>query len=176
MKPVELIREQHRNAVLQELAAKPHRSRIVNLDKIRNIGIIAACPSDEEQVTLSQFIHHMTERGALVRKIELPPNAEQLLDKYGFPKAEFTQLFTSYHYDLLINATLPDNLFGLYVTLKSSSSLRVGYHDTTAPLNDIALSTYDLIIRGEGTIQLSPFLTNILNILVKIRKNRSVHS
>ncbi len=95
---------------------------------------------------------------------------EQQLDKYGLPKPELTQLFTSYHYDLLINATPTDNLFGLYVTLAASSNLRVAYQDTSLPTQDITLSTYDLIIRGNGPIVLSRYLPDLLNILMQIRK------
>ena len=173
MKAVNIIREQHRLATLQQLAAKPHRTRIVHLDNIRSIGIILSCLTDEEQVTVSQFMHHMTDRGIMVRKIELPANAETLLDKQGFPKQEFTQLFTSYHYDLLINATPTDDLFGLYLSLSSSSNLRVAYQDTTFPTQDITLSTYDLLIRGNGPLILSQYLTDLLNILLQIRKNRT---
>ena len=145
----------------------------MHLDNIRSIGVIVHAPTDEEQVTLSQFTHHMTNRGAMVRKIEMPPNADQLLDKYGIPKQEFTQLFTSYHYDLLIDATSTDDLFGLYVTLNTSSSLRVAYQDTTQPMQDITFSTYDLIIRGEGPFVMSKYLTDLLNYLVQIKKTPS---
>ena len=109
MNPVEKIRDQHRAQLLQQLAAKPHRTRIVHLHDIRTIGIITPYPTDEEQVTLSQFMHHMSQNGSMVRKIEMPPNIEQQLDKYGLPKPELTQPFTNYHYDLLINAIPTDN-------------------------------------------------------------------
>ena len=88
MNPVEKIRDQHRVQLLQQLAAKPHRTRIVHLHDIRTIGIITPYPTDEEQVTLSQFMHHMSQNGSMVRKIEMPPNIEQQLDKYGLPKSE----------------------------------------------------------------------------------------
>lgn len=103
----------------------------------------------------------------------MPPNLEQQLDKYGLPKPELTQPFTNYHYDLLINATPADDTFGLFVTLSSSSNLRVAYHDTTHPLPDSIQSVYDLIIRGNGPIVLSQYLPNLLNILVQIRKSPS---
>ena len=71
MNPVEKIREQHRTALLQGLAAKPHRKRIMHLDDIRSIGIIVHNLNDEEQITLTQFSHHMTtNRGTMVRKLE----------------------------------------------------------------------------------------------------------
>ena len=170
MNPVEKHRIQHRDNLLQQLAAKPHRARIVHLHKLRTIGIITTYPTDEEQVTLSQFMHHITQIGSTIRKIEMPPNLEQQLDKYGLPKTELIQPFTNYHYDLLINATPADDTFGLFVTLNSSSNLRVAYHDTTHPLSDITMATYDLIIRGNGPIVLSQYLLNLLNILVQIRK------
>lgn len=170
MNPVERIRDQHRATLFAQLAAKPHRARIAHLHDIRTIGIITPFPSDEEQVTLSQFVHHMTQNGSQVRKIEMPPNIEQQLDKYGLPRPELTQPFTDYHYDLLINAIPTDDTIGLYLTLATSSNLRVAYHDTTLPLPDLARNTYDLIIRGKGPVVLSQYLPNLLSILLNIRK------
>lgn len=171
MNPVDKIRNQYKSNLLQDLAAKPHRKKIQHLDDIRTIGVVVHALSDEEQITISQFTHHLTNRGSMVRKIELPANSEELLDKYGLPKPEFTQLFSSYHYDVLIDATPSDDIFGLYVTLNSSSSLRVGFVDTTLPDQDINIATYDLIIRGNGPYQLAKYLTDILSYLIQIRKN-----
>ena len=169
MKTVDKIREQRRATTLAQMAAKPHRARIVHLHKIRSIGIITPFPTDEEQITLSQFMHHMTQNGSNIRKIEMPQNLDQLLDKYGLPHSDPIQNFTKYHYDLLINALPADDTFGLYITLEASSNLRVAYHDTSFPLPPIALSTYDLFIRGQGPIVLSRYLTDLLNLLVTLR-------
>ena len=57
--------------------------------------------------------------------------------------------------------------------MNASSNLRVIYYDTTQPIQDIILSTYDLIIRGQGPLVLSKYLTNILNYLIQIRKTPS---
>lgn len=173
MNPVEKIRSQHKTNLLQGLALKPHRKRIVHLDDIRSIGVIAHGLNDEEQVTLSQFSHHLTNRGVMVKKIVLPANAEEQLDKFGIPKSEYTQLFTSYHYDLLIDATPTDDLFGLYVTLNTSSNLRVVYQDKQLPYQDITLTAYDLIFLGNGAMDLSKYLTDVLNYLIQIKKVRT---
>lgn len=170
MNPVDKIREQRRQNTLQELVARPHRKRIVHLDQIRSIGIIAHNLSEEEKVTLGQFANVMTNRGTLVRKIELPAVSENLLDKLGFPKSDFTQLFTTYQYDLLIDITPSHDLFGLYITLTTASSLRVGYMDTTLATNKLYVDAYDFIIRGEGPCDLTQYLTEILNYLTQIRK------
>lgn len=170
MNPVDRIRNNYKSNLLFDLAAKPHRKRIMHLDDIRTIGIITHAPSEEEQVTISQFTHHMTNRGSMVRKIEIPSVADEILDKYGLPKPDFTRLFTSYHYDLLIDATPFDDPFGIYVTLISSSSLRVGYVDASQSEQDINTATYDLIIRGDGPCRLSKYLTDLLNYLIQIRK------
>lgn len=180
MNVVEKIREQYRTNLMQELVSKPHRKKIMHLDEVRSIGVIARCLSDAEQITLSQFTHHMTNRGCMVRKIELPHNADELLDKYGLPKMEFMQLFSSYHYDVLIDTTTGSDLYGPYVTLNASSSLRVGYGGTP-PLpspsdqksNDTKsyLNIYDLIIMGNEPFELSRYLTNILEYLIRIKKS-----
>ena len=182
MNVVERIREQYKTNMMQELKAKPHRKRIMNLDDVRSIGVIAHGLTDTEQITLSQFTHHMTNRGSMVRKIELPQNAEEMLDKYGLPKQDFMQLFTSYHYDVLIDTTTGNDLFGPYVTLNASSSLRVGYGGTpplprpgTAEAQAAAkchLDMYDLIILGKEPYELSRYLTNILEYMVMIKKSR----
>lgn len=155
---------------LQDLVARPHRKRIVHLDNIRSIGIIAHDLTEEEKVTLGQFTNVMTNRGTIVRKIELPANAEPLLDKLGFPKSDFTQLFTTYQYDLLIDITPPNDIFGLFVTLTASSNLRAGYIDTTMPTDKLFVDAYDFIIRGQGSYTLAEYLTEILNYLTQIRK------
>lgn len=170
MNPVDRIREQRRLNTLQELVARTHRKRIVNLDKIRSIGIIAHNLSEEDKVTLGQFTNVMVNRGSMVRKIELPAISDNLIDKLGFPKTDFTQLFTTYQYDLLIDTTPADDIFGLYVTLTTSCNLRVGYIDTTTPNNKLAIETYDFIIRGNGPCELTHYLTEILNYLTQIRK------
>lgn len=158
------------------MAAKPHRARIVHLHKIRSIGIITSIPTDEEQITLSQFVHHMTQNGSKVRKIEMPPNLEQILDKNGLPQSDLIKNFTSFHYDLLINAMPATDTFGLYITLAASSNLRVAYHDTSLPLPPLALTTYDLFIRGQGPIVLSQYLPDLLNLLCNIRKTPSTNN
>ena len=170
MNPVDKIREQRRQNTLQELVARPHRKRIVHLDHIRSIGIVAHGLSEEDKVTLGQFTNVMTNRGTIVRKIELPANGENHLDKLGFPKSDFTQLFTTYQYDLIIDITPTDDIFGLYVTLTAASNLRVGYLDTTVPSSRLSVDAYDFIIRGEGPCDLTHFLTEILNYLTQIRK------
>ncbi len=112
----------------------------------------------------------MTNRGSILRKIELPAIDETLVDKLGFPKTDFTQLFTTYHYDILIDITPPNDLFGLYVTLITSSYLRIGYIDTSQPINKLSLAAYDLIIRGQGPCTLTDYLKQVLTILTQIRK------
>ena len=152
------------------LAAKKHKSRIMHLFDIRYMGIITLTPTEEEKITLTQFINRMTENGSKVKNIEMPPNMEQQLDKQGIPKTEFTKALTHNHFDLLINATPTDYFYGLYFTLAASSSLRVAYQDTTQPTQNITLNTYDLIIRGNGPMVLSEYLLNLLNVLTNIRK------
>lgn len=156
--------------MLISLAARPHRRRIVPLNQYRSIGIIAHDLSEQDALVVEQFTQHMTQRGMMVRKIVLPQFADEYLDKYGFPKPDFSQFFSSYTYDMLIDTTPMSDNFGLYVTLSTDSHLRVAYHDTTEPISDINLTTYDLIIRGQGPLQITQFLTDLLSYLVQIRK------
>ena len=168
MNPIEKIRDQFRKDLLLKLAAKQHKSRIIHLFNMRTMGIITLPPTEEERITLSQFISQMSRNGITVRKIETPPDSE--IDKYGIPKPDYANQFTNYHYDLIINATPLDNPFGLYFTLAASSNLRIAYQDTTQPTEERTLNTYDLIILGNGPMVLSEYLTNMLNVLMEIRK------
>lgn len=170
MNPVDKIRDLRKQNMLATLAARPHRRRIMPLDQYRSIGIIAHDLSDQDKIVIDQFTQHMTQRGMMVRKIVLPQFADEYLDKFGFPKPDFSQFFSSYTYDMLIDTTAMDDVFGLYVTLNTDSHLRVAYHDTTEPLSQINLTTYDLIIRGQGPCQITQFLTDLLSYLVQIRK------
>lgn len=156
--------------MLQELVARPHHKRIAHLDSIRSVGIIAHNLSQEEEQTLNQFTGVMTSRGAIVRKIELPADGEALLDKLGLPKADFTRFFTTYQYDILIDITPCGDLFGLYITLTTASSLRIGYIDTASDTDRLFTDAYDLIIRGQGPRSLTGYLTEILNCLARIKK------
>ena len=129
------LRTQHIETIMQTLAAKPHRKRIMHLDDISSIGLIlppAANPpdtdthADKDRITLSQFNTLLKKRSTPLRTIRQPASQDQT-DKNGLPRTDYLQPFTSYHYDLLIDATGGNNLFGPYVTLCTSSCLRVGY-------------------------------------------------
>lgn len=170
MNPVDRIREQRRLNTLQNLVVRPHRKRIVHLDNVRSIGIIAHNLSDTEQAVLGRFADTMTGRGTIVRKIELPAMADSLLDRMGFPKADFTRLFTTYQYDVLIDATPTGDTFGLFLTLTAASSLRVGYLDTDLPADRLYTDAYDLILRGKGPGNLQKYLSDIIKFLSQIRK------
>ena len=180
---VDKIREQHIDTLMQQLAAKPHRKRIMHLNDIGSIGLVVQCQSDKDKLTISQFHTLLKKRGTTLRIIEPPSNKEEQTDKYGLPKMEYLQPFIKYHYDLLIDAVTDGSLFGPFVTLNTSSNLRVGYSNegkarpadgsaqppaTTTPerYRDI----YDLLILGNEEFELSRYLPNILEYLIQIRK------
>lgn len=171
------IRTQHIDNIMQTLAAKPHRKRIMNLNDIASIGLIVqhlnATPdtaniTDKDRITISQFNTLLKKRGIQLRIIEHPANQEST-DKFGLPRPDYLLTFTKYHYDLLIDATTDDSLFGPYVTLSTSSTLRVGYINNITsdkPYSQI----YDLLIIGKEPLNLATYLPNILQYLTQIRK------
>ena len=167
------IRAQHIDNIMQTLAAKPHRKRIMHLNDIGSIGLIVSKPdtdpaTDKDRITISQFNTLLKKRGITLR-IVTPPAAEEQTDKYGLPRPDYLQDFTSYHYDLLIDATADNGLFGPYVTLSTSSNLRAGYSNGETgdkPYSHI----YDLLIIGKQPLDLATYLPNILQYLVQIRK------
>lgn len=170
MKILDSILIQRQTRVLQSLTLLPHQRRIMNLDNIRSIGIIAHDLDDPEQNTLNQFSGHMILRGIEVEKIELPVDADTLLDRDGLPLVQFIYPFVRNHYDIIIDTTHYSDSFGLFVSLKSNTFLRTGYLDATEPYNPIVEATYDLIIRGSGPRNLQQYLTDILTYLTQIRK------
>lgn len=170
MKLLDSIVSQRQARVLQSLALLPHHRRILNLDDIKSIGIIAHNLDETELSTLNQFSCHMILRGIDVEKIEMPANAESILDHNGLPQLQFIYPFVRNHYDVIIDTTPHADPFGLFVSLKSSSCLRIGYLDSDAPHSPVAEATYDFIIRGSGPRNLQLFLTNILTYLTQIRK------
>ena len=155
---------------MRNLAALPRKRRIFHLDDVRSIGLILHAVSEEEKMTVDHFVHHMNARGCMVRKIEMLANDENNIDKNGLPKAGFLQFFSSYHYDLLIDTTPNEDLFGLYATLTTKADLKCAYQDTTADFSTISTAAYDFIIRGEGPCTIENLLTEILSYLVQIRK------
>lgn len=170
MKILDNIVIQRQYRVLQSLTLLPHQRCIMNLDDIRSIGIIAHNLDETEQATLNQFSGHMILRGIEVEKIELPTDADTLLDRDGLPLVQFIYPFARNHYDLLIDTTHYNDSFGLFVSLKSNTYLRAGYQDSTQPHNPVVEATYDLIIRGAGPRNLLQYLTDILTYLTQIRK------
>ena len=187
------IRVQHIEKKLQELVAKPHRKCIMHLNKLKYIGLIVQNPTDKDKTTISQFHKMLEKRSIQLRTIEQPQNNEEHTDKYGLPKENYLEPFTRYHYDLIIDATSDNSLFGAYVTLSTSSNLRVGYCNqneksecgnegtpygqttvsaptTHSNINILKNDIYDLTIIGKGSLDLSTYLTEILKYLVQIRK------
>ena len=155
--------------MLQRMVARPHAKCIKNLDDIRTIGLIAYAPSQEEMTIISQFSQAMSTRGCLVRKLILHADPTGL-DRYGLPKKNAVGDFYDHSYDILIDATPENNLPGLCVTLRSRTLLRIAYDDTQLLPNPTKNATYDLIIRGSGSMEMKKYLTDILTILKDINK------
>lgn len=166
----DIIKEQRRTRLLQEISTLPHKKCLKNLDDIRSAGIIVHGLTNEERVTMTQFEQLLDRRNIKIGKIELNDNEETILDNDGIPKAEFIHHFITQHYDILIDTTTENDFFGLYITLNSKTSLRVAYSDMTQKLSLISQNTYDLFIQGSGSRQLVPYLTGLLTVLSQIRK------
>lgn len=170
MPPLTTIKEQQRLRTLLRLATASRRKKIMHLDDIRSIGLIARALPPDEQVTVNQFTQHMTHRGIKVKIIELPTDASTILDHNGFPSTDFIAFFVKEPYDLLVDLTASGDPFGLYVSLKSKASLKVAYDDTTQLPSQLTEKAYDLFIRGQGPRVLPEYLTHLLTYLTQIRK------
>ena len=69
-------------------------------------------------------------------------------------------------YDLLIDTTGEDNFFAQYIALRTKANLKAAYATPSEDPSDI----FDLIIRGEGQIDLKDFFNNIIEYLGMIKK------
>ena len=74
--------------------------------------------------------------------------------------------FTERHYDLLIDTIGDENFFAQYIALRTDASLKVVYATPSEDPSEV----FDLIIRGDGQVELKDFFNNIVKYLSKIQK------
>lgn len=89
---------------------------------------------------------------------------------WGVPKDGTIEEFTDNHYDLLIDTTEQPDFFGQYMSLRTDADLKVSYIDTTDEEAEQATDIYDLMIHGEGRMDIKDFLVNVISYLSKIQK------
>ena len=85
---------------------------------------------------------------------------------WGIPRWEAIRDFCQNNYDLLIDTIGEENFFSQYIALRTQASLKVVYATPSEDPSEI----FDLIIRGDSTVELKGFFNNVIEYLGMIKK------
>ena len=179
----DFIKEIHRRRVIRDLLGAPREKRIENIDEVKNIGVICRLGDEQHWNILHHFTKVMESHGKSVHIMALQPKDQELnfvithqstykcragsdFNFWGLPNNDVIRPFVQRHYDLLIDTIGEDNFFSQYIALRTSASLKVVY---ATPSED-PTEVYDLIIRGDGQVELKGFFNNVIEYLSMIKK------
>lgn len=180
---LDLIKEIHNRRVIRDLRASTRNKKIDNIAEVKTIGVICRIGDEQHWNIIHHFAKVMENQGKTVSIIALQPKDQELnfvithkstykcrmgtdFNFWGLPNAEAIRPFTSQQFDLLIDTIGEDNFFSQYIALSTEASLKVGYSTPSDEPSEI----YDLIIRGEGRMELKDFFNNVIEYLSMIKK------
>lgn len=180
---LEFIKDIHRKHLIRDLKAAPREKKIENIDDIHSIGVICRLGDEQHWNILHHFTKVMENQGKQVHIIALLQKDQELsfvithqathivrsktdLNFWGLPSYESIKPFVEQQYDLLIDTIGEENFFSQYVALRTTASLKVVYATPTEDPSD----TFDLIIRGDGQVELKGFFNNVIEYLSMIKK------
>ncbi len=183
---LEFIKDFRRRHLIKQLANAQRDKKIENLSQVKDIGIVFTLSDEQEWNLLYHFAQLMEKDGKKVVMIGLHPSNVQIsfivthahtticrekddFNFWGLPKDDVIETFTNRHLDVLIDTTDQPNFFGQYVALRSNADLKVTYTDEVeATLND---NIFDMMIKGEGTLDLRDYLNQVVHYLKMVRKD-----
>ena len=177
------IKELHRKKVIRSLINAPRDKKIDNIQEVKTIGVICRLDNEQNWNILHHFAKVMENQGKSVHIIALLDKDQELhyvithqnthicrtksdFNFWGLPSDDAIRPFVSRHYDLLIDTIGDDNFFAQYVALRTEANLKVAY---ATPAED-PTEVFDLIIRGDGHVELKGFFNNIIEYLSMIKK------
>lgn len=180
---LEFIKDIHRKHLIRDLKAAPREKKIDNIDEIRSIGVICRLSDEQQWNILHHFTKVMENQGKQVHIIALLQKDQELgfvithqatyivrsktdLNFWGLPSHESIKPFIDQQYDLLIDTIGEENFFSQYIALRTTASLKVVY---ATPAEDPS-DTFDLIIRGDGQVELKGFFNNVIEYLSMVKK------
>ena len=178
---LEFIKNFRRRQIIRDLKAAPREKRIDNIQEIQSIGLVCRLSDEQNWNILYHFAKVMENQGKNVHIIAIQDHdinfvvthqhtticrSKTDLNFWGLPSWDAIKPFASRHYDLLIDTIGQDNFFSQYLSLRTPASLKVAYATPTEDPSD----TYDLIIRGEGNVELKDYFNNIIEYLGMIKK------
>ena len=178
---LDFIKNIMRRKAIRELMAEPRDKRINNIEQVRSIGVICHLDNEQNWNVLYHFAKYMENQGKSIRLIALQDtdinfvvthkdttlcNAKEGFSFWGIPRWEAIRPFCQHSYDLLIDTIGEENFFSQYIALHTKASLKVVYATPAEDPSEI----FDLIIRGDGHVELKGFFNNIIEYLGMIKK------
>lgn len=180
---MDFIKQMHLKRIIRDLKATPREKKIDNIDEVKTIGVICRLSDEQNWNILHHFAKVMENQGKHVHIIALLNKDQQLdfvithqatqivrtktdFNFWGLPNYEIIRPFVEQTYDLLIDTLGEENFFSQYIALRTSASLKVVYATPAEDPSEI----FDLIIRGDGQVELKDFFNNIVKYLSKIQK------
>jgi hypothetical protein len=178
---LEFIKNFRRKQIIRDLKSAPRAKRIDNIDEVKSIGVICQLDTEQNWNILYHFAKVMESQGKKVRIIALQGEninfvvthqatticrTKTDINFWGLPSWDSIKEFADCHYDLLIDTIGQENFFSQYLALRTDASLKVVY---ATPAED-PTEVFDLIIRGDGHVELKGFFNNIIEYLGMIKK------
>lgn len=180
---LDIVKDFRRKQVLREMKNAPREKKIDNIDEVKTIGVICSLDSEQHWNILYHFAKVMENQGKKVSIMALLPKDQEIgfvithqatyicrtktdFNFWGIPSGESIREFVDKQYDLLIDTFGEENFFSQYIALRTTASLKVAY---ATPADDPS-EIFDLIIRGEGQLELKDFFNHVIEYLGMIKK------
>ncbi len=179
----DFIKDLRQRQIIKELKNTPRDKKIENIEEIKTIGVICRLTDEANWNILHHFAKVMEGQGKSVHIIALQQKDQELnfvithqstykcrlgtdVNFWGLPNANAIEPFICRPYDLLIDTIGEQNFFSQYIALRTQANLKVVY---ATPSED-PTEVFDLIIRGDGQVELRGFFNNIIEYLSMIKK------
>lgn len=178
---LEFIKNLRRKRIIRDLKAAPRNKRIDNIQEVKTIGVICRLDNEANWNILYHFAKVMENEGKEVRFIATQEEEINFVvthqgtticrtksdfNFWGMPSWESIREFADRHYDLLIDTIGEENFFSQYLALRTDASLKVVYATPSEDPSEV----FDLIIRGDGHVELRGFFNNVIEYLGMIKK------
>lgn len=177
------IKQLHLKRIIRDLKETPREKKIDNIEEVRRIGVICRLTDEQNWNILHHFAKVMENQGKQVNIIALLQSDQGLnfvithqathivrpkndFNFWGLPNDESIRPFVEQTYDLLIDTIGEENPFSQYIALRTTASLKVAYATPTEDPSEV----FDLIIRGDGQVELKGFFNNVIEYLSMIKK------
>ena len=180
---LKFVKEIHRKHLIRDLKAAPREKKIDNIEEVHTIGVICQLGDEQHWNILHHFAKVMENQGKKVCIVALLQKDQEIgfvithqatfivrsktdINFWGLPSYESIKPFVEQQYDLLIDTIGEENFFSQYIALRTTANLKVVY---ATPAEDPS-EVFDLIIRGDGQVELKDFFNNVIEYLSMIKK------